>query len=440
MKWIEAAIAAIIALAVVAAPQPARAQIKMSIVGPGSQLWAVALPGLKNLAGDDEHRLSAGFIATLRRDLELSGYFRTVDPRAYIEDSEKSGYDLGQFNFADWSSINAEFLVKGGVSVSGSTVKLTAMLYDVAQRRRLMGKVFTVEAADVPRMARRFADAVLQATTGQRGPFDSKLAFASTRGGRFKEIYTQSIEGQELFRLTDNPTINIFPSFDRSAREILYLSYKTREPGLYLAQPDRRQETRLFSRLGRLIGGSIAPDGQSIAAAIERDGGTNLYLLDRDGHELRQLTDTTGINVSSAFSPDGNLLAFTSDRSGTPQIWVMPVAGGSPRRMTYTGSYNTTPSFSPGGDQIAYQGRANGRFDIYMIPTAGGEPRELTDAIGSNESPTWSPDGRYIAFSSTREGNPRIFLLIVQTGKIIGALTEGNGDDTSPAWSWWLGE
>jgi len=108
--------------------------------------------------------------------------------------------------------------------------------------------------------------------------------------------------------------------------------------------------------------------------------------------------------------------------------------------MTYTGSYNTTPSFSPGGDQIAYQGRANGRFDIYMIPTAGGEPRELTDAIGSNESPTWSPDGRYIAFSSTREGNPRIFLLIVQTGKIIGALTEGNGDDTSPAWSWWLGE
>ncbi|HYB91803.1 MAG TPA: hypothetical protein VEC38_12245, partial [Candidatus Binataceae bacterium] len=383
---------------------------------------------------------SASFIGTLRRDLELSGYFRAIDRHAYIEDSQKSGYDLGQFNFADWSSINAEFLVKGGVSVTGSTVKLTAMLYDVAQRRRMMGKVFTIEAADVPRMARRFADAVLLATTGQRGPFDSKLAFASTRGGRFKEIYTQSIEGQDLFRLTDNPTINIFPSFDRSVRDVLYLSYKTREPGLYLAQPARRQETRLFSSLGRLIGGSIAPDGQAIAAAIERNGATNLYLLDRDGNEIRELTDTTGINVSPAFSADGNTLAFTSDRSGTPQIWVMPVTGGSARRLTYKGGYNTTPSFSPAGDQIAYQGRIGGRFDIFQIAAAGGEPRQLSDGVGSNEAPTWSPDGRYIAFSSTRDGHPQIFLLMVQTGKIIGALTEGNGNDTSPAWSWWLGD
>ena len=47
-------------------------------------------------------------------------------------------------------------------------------------------------------MARRFADAILEAVTGIQGPFESKLAFVSTRGGRFKEIYTQTIDGEDL--------------------------------------------------------------------------------------------------------------------------------------------------------------------------------------------------------------------------------------------------
>ncbi len=44
----------------------------------------------------------------------------------------------------------------------------------------MMGKNYSGDAGDVPRMARRFADAILEATTGQKGPFDSKLAFVST--------------------------------------------------------------------------------------------------------------------------------------------------------------------------------------------------------------------------------------------------------------------
>jgi TolB protein len=428
------------ALVSLLAPAAARAQIKMEIVGPGSQLAAMAVSGLKNVSGDDDQRNSDAFVSTLRRDLELSGYFRIVDPHAYIEDPQKSGFELGQFNFADWRSINADFLVKGSVAVSGNAVKLSAYLYDVAQQRRMMGKNFTGSPGEVARMARRFADAVLEASTGQRGPFDTKLAFVSTRGGRFKEVYTQSIDGQDLFKLTDNPTINLFPEFDHSTHYLLYLSYKTLEPALYLADLQNRTERRIQSPHGRVIGGGLSPDGQKMVAAIERYGTTNLFVLDRDGGEIRQLTDTTGINVSPQVSPDGRMVAFTSDRSGTPQIWLSPINGGAARRLTFAGDYNTTPAWSPRGDRIAYQGRAGGRFDIHMIPTAGGQPVRLTDGVGSNESPSWSPDGRYIAFNSTRGGHSRIYLLMVLNQKIISPLTEGNGDDTSPAWSWWLGE
>jgi len=134
------------------------------------------------------------------------------------------------------------------------------------------------------------------------------------------------------------------------------------------------------------------------------------------------------------------LVAFTSDRSGTPQIWVMPADGGAARRLTYAGNYNTTPKFAPKGERIAYQSREGGRFEIYSIAVGGGQPVRMTDGAGSNQTPNWSPDGRYIAFSSNRAGRPRVYLLQVATGKIISALTEGKGDDTSPAWSWWLGD
>ena len=428
-----------VALAFIAAPAMA-APITIEIRGPGSQLSTMAVSGLKSLSGDDDHHISSVFINTLRKDLELSGYFRIIDPHAYVEDPQSSGFELGQFNFADWRSINADFLVKGSIAADGAGIKLTAYLYDVAQQRRMMGKNYSGNANDAARMARRFADAILEAATGQKGPFDSKLGFVSTPGGRFKEIYTQSIDGQDLFKLTDNPTINLFPSFDRSTRYVLYLSYKSMEPALYLADLKERREARLDSPHGRVIGGTISPDAERVVAAIERGGTTNLYLITREGAEIRQLTDTNGINVSPDFSPDGQTVAFTSDRSGTPQIYVMPLAGGAAKRITFKGDYNTTPQFSPKGDKLAYQSRASGRFDIWTIALGGGEPVQITDGNGSNEYPSWSPDGRYVAFSSTRDRRSRIYIMMVGNRKIISALTEGNGNDSCPVWSWWLGD
>jgi TolB protein len=118
----------------------------------------------------------------------------------------------------------------------------------------------------------------------------------------------------------------------------------------------------------------------------------------------------------------------------------MGIEGGAPKRVTYSGNYNTTPAISPKGDFIAYQSRIGGRFDIFQIPIGGGTPVALTEGNGSNESASWSPDGRYLAFSSTRGGRSRVYILQVESHKIISALTEGNGNDSNPSWSWWLGD
>ena len=414
----------------------------MTIQRPGATVAPIAVSEFKNLGGDDQGTVSHDFVRILRRDLELSGFFSIISPKSYIEDPQNSGYDLGKFNFGDWSSLNADFLVKGAVTVSGGQISVEALMFDVAQQRRMFGTRFSGGPGDVEEMARRFADSVLKAVTGIQGPFDTRIAFVSTRGGRFKEIYLAAPDGGGLFRVTDNPTINLFPKFAHSAASVLYLSYKTGAPALYLFDVAGRTEIRIGSPHGNVIGGALSPDGSRIVAAVENGGHTNLFLLDRSGEEIRQLTDGRAINVNPAFSADGRQLAFTSDRSGTPQIYVMSLGGGAARRVTFQGDYNTSPSFSPDGKWLAYQSRSGG-FNIFIIPAAGGQPAQLTQDARSNQSPCWSPDGRYLVFSSTRGGHERLYLMQVntqsQTGKVISALMEDEGNDTSPTWSWWLG-
>jgi TolB protein len=434
-SWVANTLAAVVTLLC-----PLRAgAIQMVISGPGSQQFPIAISQLKNLSGDDSHRSSADFTSTLGRNLELSGFFKIVNPEANIEDPQNSGYQFGKFNFADWSSINTEFLVKGAVTINGESATLEAFLYDVPRQRQLTGKRYTGQISEVPRMARRFADEIMLATTGTRGPFDSTIACTSTRGGRFKEIYKMSLDGQDFSRLTDNSTINLFPSLDRGARQLLYTSYKSGDPALYLADLGTQREREIRMSGGRLFGGALAPDGSRIAASLERGGATNLFLLDGSGNVIRPLTSGRSINVSPSFSPDGQSIAYTSDQAGSPQVYVISVEGGRPRRVTYKGNYNTDPAFSPKGDKIAYQTRHGGGFDLCLIPAAGGDPAQLTDG-GSNTNPTWSPDERYLVFSSGREGQARLYLMLVESGKIISPITEDKGDDTGPSWSWWANE
>jgi TolB protein len=397
----------------------------------------IAVSSLKNLGGDDNHEFSKTFDKVLMRDLTLSSFFRILDPSSYIEDAQNSGYDIGQFNFGDWSSIGADYLVKGSVTRDGDKISVEALLFDVPQQRRMMGKKFTGDPHDVGEMARRFADAILLSATGTRGPFDSKLAFVSTGGGRFKEIYTSWLDGGGTFKVTDNPTINLFPGFDRSGKHLIYLSYKTYTPQLYLVDLDGLTETTINPGLGQAVGGTLTPEGE-IIGAFERGGRTNLSLLTAAGSLVHSLTDNRAINVGPSVCTDGDQFAFTSDRSGTPQIYTQSIDGGDAHRITYKGSYNTAPAFSPDCKKIAYESRESGGFQIYVINSDGSGGQQLTQS-GSNEGPAWSPDGRYIAFSSNRGGGSRIYLMRARDGYIIAPLTEGHGNESNPAWSWWMG-
>jgi TolB protein len=401
---------------------PAQAQIRIEVPEPGGAGLPIAIAPLQNLDGQGERRLGEMFADVVARDLDLSGLFRVIDRGAYIEGP--AGLSLEEINFQNWSVLGALALVKGGFSLDGESLTVEARLFDVAQRKQLGGKRYRGERKDLRRMAHRFADQIMFFLTGEQGPFDSQIAFASNRaGGRAKEIYVTDLTGTAITQITRDRTLNLGPNWTPTARALSYISYKEGGPYLFRIDLLSGREIRVSPVVG--YSGSWSPDGTMIAVSLEQQGNSDLFLLSPEGRVIRRLTEHLEIDVSPTWSPDGREIAFCSARTGSPQIYIMNVNTGSTRRLTFRGNYNTSPSWSPKGDLIAYVNRAGG-FRIMTIAAGGGEPQEVT----AGEDPSWSPDGRYLVFSY----RGRLYISS-KDGRSVKQLTGGGGDDTSPAWS-----
>lgn len=423
-SWIGVAVT----LAVLAAGE-ARAQVTGRIVGPGATRLEIAVSPLADAGGGKE--VGDRFAEIVARNLTLSGFFRVLDPKAYIEGPMP--VEVSQINFANWTVLGAKAVIKGSVSQSGETLSVEVRLYDVAQHSQLGGERYTGGPEFVPQMARRFADKVIELLTGEPGPFDSKIVFASRRGGRAKEIYAMSVDGYDVTVVTSNRTINLAPSWSPDSGSLLFTSFMDGNPSLYRMDLGGRSTQKISQVRGLNLGGRWSPDGQSIAISIERGGNSDIVLLDAQGRVTKQLTNNPEIDVSPSWSPDGRQIAFVSARTGVPQIYVMDADGLNAHRVSFQGGYNTSPSWSPKGDLIAYVSREQG-FNVFTLNLKTNQVRQITSGRGNNEDPSFSPDGRYLVFSSTRVGRPALFLADT-TGDHQVQLTKSGGDDSSPSWS-----
>lgn len=416
---------------------PAVAQVRGTIFGPGLRNFPIAVsPLAPHEGGAPAAEVATKFADMVSRDLEISGQFRTIDRNAYIE--KAAPYTADAINFPNWSVIGALALVKGWYTVSGNTLTVEVRLFDVYQRRQIVGRRYNGAVGDLRRMAHRFADEIMKELTGERGPFDSRIAFVSTRGGRFKELFVMSLDGGDTKQLTSNRTINLSPSWAADVGSLLYTSYQRGRPALFSMDLISGRNKPIWWKGGLNLGGRYSPDGSMIAVAVEDKGNTDIMLVRPDGQMIRRLTDSWALDLSPSWSPDGRQIAFTSDRGGSPQIYVQGVDGGEARRLTTKGNENTSPVWSPDGKRIAYVGRAGGGLNIFTTDVDGADVRQLTQAKGKNEEPSWSPDSRYIVFSSTRSGRQKLYVVDAATGSSQVQLTAGDGDDSHPAWSRWL--
>lgn len=364
----------------------------------------------------------------VRRDLELTGYFRLVDPEATIE---TGGLHPGTFDMQNWRSLRAGALAKTGVTSGGGKVYAEVWLYDVNSGNKLVARRFEGVQGQERALGHALAREILLALTGDAGFFGAKLAAVRHRGN--KEIVVLDVDGRGIVPVTRNGSINLSPAWSPDGRSIAWTSYKRDNPDVYVKDLTSGRTRVLSAAPGINIGAAYSPDGSKIALSRSSNGDSDIYVLDATtGKVLRRITRGGGIDVGPAWSPDGTRLAFSSERSGGSQIFVVDVAGGEPRRVSRQGSFNTDPVWSPDGNRLAFVGRDSG-FDVFVVDVDGGRTRRITQNMGDNEDPSWSPDGRYLVFSSTRSGRSEIWLASAD-GRHQAQVTEGGGY-TQPTWS-----
>lgn len=364
--------------------------------------------------------------STVKRDLELSGWFTIIDPKAYLE-AAGTGVHPGEFSFDPWKTTGAAALAKTTYSDGRAEV----WVYDVSGQAKLEAKAFSSTSSRA--LAHKTANTIIEAITHTRGFFDTRIAFTGNFSGN-KEVYIMDADGQGRRQVTKNKSINLSPKWNSAGSSLCFTSYSSGNPDLYVADLGKGQIRRISSRSGLNMGCGWAPGGGAIALTLSTGADSELYTIDPvAGRQIARLTSAPGIDVSPSYSPDGSKIAFVSERGGGPQIYVMNSNGTGAHRVSFQGSYNVSPSWSPKGDKIAYVTRSSG-FDVFVMNTDGSGVTRISDGAGDNEDPSFSPEGDYVAYSSTRTGSAHIWISTADGRKSV-RITEGGGGYTNPHWS-----
>ena len=382
-------------------------------------------------------QLAAQLARVVSDDLVGTGLFREVPSSAYI--SQFTSFSA-PVQYADWKAINAQALVTGAVSKDGSgriTVKFR--LYDVFAGQEMgSGLQFTGTDAGWRRMAHKVADAVYSRITGEGGYFDSRVVYVAETGpkdNRRKRLAIMDYDGANVQYLTDSSSIVLAPRFSPTGDRVLYTSYESGSPRIYVLDVATVGRRVLPTQGGMAFSPRFGPNGQTVLYSLEQGGNTDLYRMDVASGASSRLTSAASIETAPSFSPDGSQIVFESDRSGSPQLYIMSAGGGEPRRISFGQGRYGTPVWSPRGDLIAFTKQNNGRFHIGVMRTDGSEERLLTASF-LDEGPTWSPNGRVIMFTRETQGAQgasSLYSVDVSGRNLKRVRTEGGASD--PAWS-----
>jgi TolB protein len=411
---------------------PLRIEITEGVIEP----LPVAIPVFEaETAGSAE--IAALITQVIAADLTGTGLFREIPASAFISASTSFAAPV---QFADWKAINAQALVTGAVNVQGNALNVKFRLYDVFSGAEMgSGLQFSGTADGWRRMAHKVADAVYSRITGEGGYFDSRVVFVSesgTKDARQKRLALMDYDGANVQYLTDSSAIVLAPRFSPTGGQVLYTSYESGFPRIYVLDVANLQRRGLQSQDGTMsFAPRFAPNGQTIVYSISQGGNTDIFTLDIATGQGARLTNAPSIETAPSFAPDGSQIVFESDRSGSQQLYVMPVSGGEPRRISFGPGRYGTPVWSPRGDLIAFTKQNQGRFHIGVMRTDGSEERLLTASF-LDEGPTWAPNGRVIMFhreTQGAQGRSTLYSVDISGRNLRPVRTPDGGSD--PSWS-----
>ncbi len=348
--------------------------------------------------GEKSNRLGRDIASVVSGDLERSGLFKPVDPKAFVQ-TQPSMETLPRFG--DWRVIDAQALLHGRVLfLEDGRLRVEFRLWDVFAEQQMAGLAYFTAPSNWRRIAHIISDAIYKRITGEDGYFDTRVVYIAESGPherRVKRLAIMDQDGENHRFLTDGGTLVLTPRFSPTLQEITYLSFTGGIPRVYIRNIDTGQQEVIGEFPGMTFAPRFSPDGEKLIISMAMDGNSELYTIDLRTRAKKRLTNSSAIDTSPSYSPDGRQIVFNSDRGGSQQLYVMDADGSKVRRISHGNGRYATPVWSPRGDLIAFTKIQEGKFYIGVMRPDGSGERLLTEGYHV-EAPTWAPNGRVLMF------------------------------------------
>ncbi|MFK7967026.1 MAG: Tol-Pal system beta propeller repeat protein TolB [Burkholderiaceae bacterium] len=421
---LRAAATAALALTLVVgliAPETAKAQMTIDVVGVGANQYPIAVANFDSTAAPP-----MDVPGLVRTNLSRSGVFRMIDLGTNLSDT-------AQIDYNSLRTRGADAVVGGSITqLPDGRFEIRYRLTDAVRQLSLGGESIISSAQNLRYAGHRISDFIYEKLTGEKGVFTTRIAFVTRQGKRHK-LNISDWDGQNAQASLSSTEPIMSPAWSPDGAKMAYVSFETRKPVVYVHTLATGKRLAIANFRGSNSAPAWSPDSKTLAVSLTRDGSSQIYLVSADGStKPRRLVTSSGIDTEPEFSPDGASLYFSSDRGGSPQIYRISVNGGSAERITFGSAYNVSPKLSPDGRLLAFVTRREGKFYIALKDLETSQESILSDN-GSEETPSFAPNGRWLMYA-TREAGRDLLMAASVDGRIKQRLTADTGDIREPTW------
>ncbi len=228
-------------------------------------------------------------------------------------------------------------------------------------------------------------------------------------GGRNRDIYIWDFERENMTRLTDHPTEDLFAVWSRDSQRIFFSSDRNGVFNIFSRAADGAAPAELVFESPRVhMPNSLTPDSSRLMIAEARSGaGFDVIRLTVGATgEIAPVLATEYNEFGAEVSPDGNWMAYQSNETGQMEVWVRPFPEANQRRIKISVAGGAQPLWGPDGRDLFYLNQAGDMMaapvqlapdftlgvGIELFPNRG----YRTNAVGARAYALSPIDGRFL--------------------------------------------
>ena len=170
----------------------------------------------------------------IRRDLELSGFFKMPDDQRAANRQNLQDVANGNVDFEDWREMGVDHYLMANISQPREDVlRAFVLLYDIETGKNIISQNIDGSPSDVRGLAHTISDEVLRYLKGVEGFAHTQILFVNEKIPGIKEVAMLDADGFNQTQITRYSNICTGPVWGANGGEIYYTSYHGNRANIY---------------------------------------------------------------------------------------------------------------------------------------------------------------------------------------------------------------